>query len=178
METATKRLYEAMFLVDSAQAASDWDGTLAAVNNILKRADAEVVMLRKWGDKKLAYEIDHKSRGMYILCYFKAEGGRIPGIERDVQLSEKVLRVLILSTEGRPAEDIERDIARAPAEVRPVEASPQAEEGPAPAIEASPQAEEGLAPAIEETVGEPIGIDEQVEEGVAGQDIEESAGSQ
>lgn len=164
METATKRLYEAMFLVDSAQAASDWDGTLAAVNNILKRADAEVVTLRKWGDKKLAYEIDHKSRGMYILCYFKAEGGRIPGIERDVQLSEKVLRVLILSTEGRPAEDIDRDIAGVSAGVRPVEASPQAEES--------------VAPAIEETVEEAIGIDEQVEEGGARQDIEESAGGQ
>ena len=37
METTTKKLYEAMFLVDSAQAGSDWDGTLATINRVLER---------------------------------------------------------------------------------------------------------------------------------------------
>ena len=111
MEPVAKRLYEGMFLVDSAQAAADWDGTLAVINNILQRADAEIVAMRKWQDRRLAFDIDHKSRGTYILCYFKADGRRIAGIEKDVQLSEQVMRVLVLSTEGRPAEMIEKDIS-------------------------------------------------------------------
>lgn len=111
METVVaKKLYEAMFLVDSAQAVADWDGTLAFINNIMQRADAEVVVLRKWQERKLTYDIDHKSRGTYILCYFKADGRRVGGIEKDVMLSEKVMRVLILTTEGRPPELIEKDI--------------------------------------------------------------------
>lgn len=110
METVAKRLYEGMFLVDSAQAAADWEGTLSVINNILQRADAEVVAMRKWQERKLAYDIDHKSRGTYILCYFNASGERIAGIEKDVLLSEKVMRVLILGTEKRPAEMIEVDI--------------------------------------------------------------------
>jgi small subunit ribosomal protein S6 len=112
----TKRLYEAMFLVDSAQAAADWDGTLAVINNIMQRAGAEVVSLRKWQERKLTYDIDHKSRGTYILCYFNADSRRISGIEKDVQLSEKIMRVLILTTAGRPAELIEKDIAGLPEE--------------------------------------------------------------
>lgn len=110
LETVAKRLYEGMFLVDSAQAAADWEGTLSVINNILQRADAEVVSMRKWQERKLAYDIDHKSRGTYILCYFNASGERIAGIEKDVLLSEKVMRVLILGTEKRPAEMIEADI--------------------------------------------------------------------
>jgi small subunit ribosomal protein S6 len=106
----TKKLYEAMFLVDSAQAAADWDGTVAVINNILQRAEAEVVVLRKWQERKLTYDIDHKSRGTYILCYFKADGRKIGGIEKDVMLSEKVMRVLILTTEDRPADLVEKDI--------------------------------------------------------------------
>jgi hypothetical protein len=39
-QMAAKRLYEGMFLVDSALATADWDGTLAMIENILKRADA------------------------------------------------------------------------------------------------------------------------------------------
>ena len=117
-----------MFLVDSALATADWEGTLASVENILKRADAEVVSLRKWDERKLAYDIGHKSRGTYILSYFKADTQRISGIEKDVQLSEKIMRVLILTTEGRPQDMIDRDIAGLPRQAVP---EPRAEgEGP------------------------------------------------
>jgi small subunit ribosomal protein S6 len=103
-----------MFLVDSALAAADWNGTLAMVETILKRADAEVVVMRKWDERRLAYDIEHKSRGTYILAYFKADTQRIGGIEKDVQLNEKIMRVLLLTTEGRPQEVIDRDIAGPP----------------------------------------------------------------
>ena len=53
-------------------------------------------------------------RGTYILAYFKADGRRIAGIEKDVLLSEKIMRVLILGTEKRPPELIEADIKGEP----------------------------------------------------------------
>ncbi len=124
---AVKRLYEAMFLVDSALAAADWDGTLAMVDNILKRADAEIVVLRKWDERRLAYDIQHKSRGTYILAYFKADTQRVGGIEKDVQLNEKIMRVLVLTTEGRPQDVIDRDIAGLP---RPEPVPEPGAEGP------------------------------------------------
>lgn len=137
METVAKRLYEAMFLVDSAQAAADWEGTLSVINNILQRADAEVVSMRKWQERKLAYDIDRKARGTYILCYFKVDGRRIRGIEKDVQLSEKVMRVLVLTTEKRPADMIERDIAGQPEEKPAEPSSEAAEPRPRPAAVAA-----------------------------------------
>jgi ribosomal protein S6 len=132
-----------MFLLDSAQAAADWDGSLAVINTILERADAEVVSMRKWQERKLAYEIDHKTRGTYILCFFKANSQRIAGIEKDVLLSEKVMRVLILSTEGRPADMLEKDISGEADEkaVKPEEGTPEAPAAaPAPAAPAAPEA--------------------------------------
>ena len=108
METIVKKLYEAMFLVDSAEAA-DLDAVITAIKNILEKAEAEIVSIKKWDERKLAYEINGKTRGIYILCYFRAEGGRIQDIERDVQLSERIMRVLILSAEHITQEDIERD---------------------------------------------------------------------
>ena len=128
METVTNRLYEAMFLVDSSLAAQDWDGILSTIEGILKRAEAEIVTLRKWGDKRLAYEIDHKARGTYILCYFRADGARIGDIEKDVRLSERIMRVLILSTEGRAPQDIEKDTIETPAEDHEAEAVEGAED--------------------------------------------------
>ena len=110
METvATNKLYEGMFLVDSARVGSDWDGIIAAIRTILERAEAEIVSIRKWDDRRLAYGINGKTRGTYILCYFKADGEKIQDIEKSVQLSEQIMRVLILSTEQLTEEDIEKD---------------------------------------------------------------------
>ena len=113
---AEKKLYEGMFLVDSAKAASDWDGINAAIKRILDRAKAEIVSIRKWDDRKLAYDIKGTSRGTYLLCYFRVDGRQIQGIEKAVQLSEKIIRVLILNTDQMTQEDIEKDTPAAKAE--------------------------------------------------------------
>ena len=105
-----------MFLVDSAKAASNWEGVNAAIKKILDRAEAEIVSMRKWDDRKLAYTIRGTSRGTYILCYFKADGQKVQGIEKDVQLSENVIRVLILTTEQMTKEDIEKETPATKAE--------------------------------------------------------------
>ena len=127
MKTVAKKLYEAMFLVDSAQAGTDWDGVIETIKSILARAEAEIVSLKKWADRRLAYEIDHKTKGAYILCYFRANGSRIRDIERDVQLSERIMRVLVLSAEKQSLEDVEKDTAEMPAEKSRAEAEPKAE---------------------------------------------------
>jgi small subunit ribosomal protein S6 len=101
------KLYEAMFLVDSAEA-TDWDGINATIKTILEKAGAEIVSIRKWDERKLAYEIKGKGKGTYILCYFKAEGSKLQGLEKDIQLSERIMRALILCAEDRPVEDVEK----------------------------------------------------------------------
>ena len=107
METVVRKLYEAMFLVDSAQA-ENWDSIIKTIKTILAKAEAEIVSIDKWADRRLAYEINGKTRGTYILCYFRADGDRIRDIERDVQLSERIMRVLILSAETRAKQDVEK----------------------------------------------------------------------
>lgn len=109
MKTAIKKLYEGMFLVDSALAASDWEGVNAAINKILDKVGAELVSIRKWNECRLAYEIDHKSRGTYLLSYFRLEGPAVATLEREVVLSDKILRVLVLSAEHMSEEDINKE---------------------------------------------------------------------
>ena len=107
--TSKKNLYEGMFLIDSAVAAADWDGIISVITKILERAKAEIISIRKWDDRKLAYDIKGKSRGLYIICYFRVDGGEIQDIEKNVQLSEKIVRVLILNAEHMTPEEIEKD---------------------------------------------------------------------
>lgn len=162
METVTKKkLYEGMFLVDSARAGSDWDGINAAIRKILERAEADIISIRKWDDRRLAYEIKHVGRGTYILVYFRADGEKIQGIEKAVQLSEHILRVLILSAEHMTDEDMEKDTPATRAEkeeTRPIPAAETVKEEPKP------------VPAAETVEEAPVKVaDDQAEPPVAGE---------
>jgi len=98
----SKRMYEGMFLVDSAAATSNWDEVEAELQRVFERAGAEVLNLQKWDDRRLCYDIAGHKRGTYILTYFNVDPDRISGIERDVKLNEKLLRVMILRADRIP----------------------------------------------------------------------------
>ena len=159
LETVEKRLYEGLFLVDTAQAASDWDGTVAVIEKMLSRADAEVVSMRKWDERPLAYEINKKGRGTYILIYFNGDPLKITTIERDVQLSENVVRVMILRTDKMSEEQIAGDTPSEAAVKRAEAAAARAEEAAAARVEEAAAAAEDEAaaeagPVVEEVVAE------------------------
>lgn len=109
MATVTKKQYEGMFLVDTALAAADWNGTIKSIETVLKRSDADIISIRKWDERRLAYDIQKKSRGTYILTYFKCDGPKIRDIEKAVQLSEQIMRVMILNADHMTQEDIEKE---------------------------------------------------------------------
>jgi small subunit ribosomal protein S6 len=88
------KTYEAMFLLP-AGASAEMEKSLALVRGIIERHKGQILVIKKWDERKLAYELRGNKRGLYILAYFTAPGGAIAGIERDVNLSEEVLRVLV-----------------------------------------------------------------------------------
>jgi len=119
LKTSVENLYEGLFLVDSAFAASDFEGILGTIRAILEKAEAEIVSIKKWDERRLAYEIKGVSRGTYILAYFNAEGQSVSQIEREVQLSERIMRVLILRVEKGRQQSIEEKVPAERGEQRP-----------------------------------------------------------
>jgi small subunit ribosomal protein S6 len=84
-----------MFLFDPTFGTS-FENCEAEIRRILGRAEAEIVFCKRWDERRLAYKLKGRKRGVYVLVYFKAAPSKIAGIERDAQLSEQVLRVLVL----------------------------------------------------------------------------------
>jgi small subunit ribosomal protein S6 len=111
-----------MFLIDSAEAAKDWDGIIDLITKMLNKIDAQILSLKKWDERPLAYSIKKCSRGTYILAYFKAEGPRITELERDVLLSERVMRALILRIDHLTEEEVIKLATAVKAPAVPVEA--------------------------------------------------------
>ncbi|HWE02560.1 MAG TPA: 30S ribosomal protein S6 [Tepidisphaeraceae bacterium] len=86
--------YEGMFLLGQS-AAADLEAGIKLVRGIIERHGGEILLLKKWDERKLSYEVEKQKRGTYIISYFKAPRKSITPIERDVNLSEDVLRVLV-----------------------------------------------------------------------------------
>ncbi len=86
--------YEGLFLFPQA-ATADLQSALDHVSEILHRAQAEVISMSKWDERKLAYDVDGNKRGVYFLAYFKCDTKNVVSIERDTRLSERMLRALV-----------------------------------------------------------------------------------
>lgn len=104
-------VYECMFLASQAAAAQFGD-LIQHINEIVARASGTVVAMRKWDERRLAYEIDKQKRGVYILAYVSCPTDMVAHLERDVTISEKLLRVLVVTADHLTEEEIASQDAR------------------------------------------------------------------
>ena len=66
------------------------------IHNILQKNGSEILKTEKWGEKKLAYKIEGHKRGTYLLIHFNTKNTAIAMIKRDFQLSDYIIRSLIV----------------------------------------------------------------------------------
>ena len=66
---------------------------------ILTDGGAELMNEELWGLKKLAYPIEKKSTGYYVMIEFKAEPTVIAKLELQMRRDERVLRYLTVKNE-------------------------------------------------------------------------------
>ena len=94
-------LYEALFLVDAD--AKPESGHEEYLHGLLKQHGATLVSTDRWGERKLAYEVKKKRRGLYFLVHFEADSPAISEIRRTCRISEVILRELIVVDEDGAA---------------------------------------------------------------------------
>ena len=104
--------YEGMFLFPPAVTAN-LQSAVDHISEILARANAEVISLRKWDERRLAYEIKGNKRGVYFLVYFRAASDTLAGIERSCNLSEQLLRTMITRADHVTPEQMQAADGRA-----------------------------------------------------------------
>jgi small subunit ribosomal protein S6 len=152
MTTDQQNVYEGMFLFAHSMAANLQEAS-DHVKELLDRAGAEIISFRKWDERRLAFEIKGNKRGVYFLAYFKALPDSLAGLERDCNLSEKVLRAMWTRAEHITAEEIaEQDGQQQLADEINLRQE-SAESGPAVATVAAPAPAAAAAPAA--TAAEP-----------------------
>lgn len=88
--------YECMFLVDSNRFASDHEGVLGQLTQMLEKSGATIIVSRPWQDGRLAYEIEGHRKGTHVLFLFKMPGEGVTDLARSVRLSDLVIRHMVI----------------------------------------------------------------------------------
>ena len=140
--------YEMIYIIDADLEETARKELIEKVSALITNNGGEIEKVDEtWGKRKLAYAIDYKTEGWYVLVNFKAPVELPRELERNLQINENVLRYLVIKLVEKKASVKPRPERPAPV-AAPVEEAPAAEEA-APA-EAAPVAEEAPAEAAEE----------------------------
>ena len=87
--------YEVVFVVDPAQGE---EAVAAQVNNFktLIEQNGSNVEVEEWGTRKLAYPIDYKTEGYYVLMNFTSAPEFPRELDRLLRINDGIMRSLIV----------------------------------------------------------------------------------
>lgn len=94
------RNYEVTFIIDPALEDAKKDTTVETVQSIIA-ADGEVEKVDVWGMKKLAYPINKKDEGYYVVITFKAGADLPKELDRRLRISDNVVRHIIVNMDDK-----------------------------------------------------------------------------
>ncbi|MDD4342795.1 MAG: 30S ribosomal protein S6 [Eubacteriales bacterium] len=92
------REYEIMYILNPAEE-NVIEANIEKYNKIIVDNGGELKNLTKMGNRKLAYEIDKKNDGFYVLARFMGDSKVADELNRVMKISEEVIRNLIVRVE-------------------------------------------------------------------------------
>ena len=132
--------YELTYIIDTAPEETARKELTEQVSNPTAANGGEVEKVDEtWGKRRLAYAIEYKTEGWYVLVTFKAPAELPRELERNLEIYDSVIRYLVVKLVEKRS-NVKPRAVRPAAPVAPVEAAP-AVEAPAeaaPAVEAAP----------------------------------------
>lgn len=93
------REYEVMVMVDET-AEDKLEAVVERVTQIVTGGGGEVTKVDRWGKRKFAYEIDHKTDGFYLVIEFTADTDLLAELERVLLLADEVVRHKVVRREA------------------------------------------------------------------------------
>jgi small subunit ribosomal protein S6 len=95
------RQYELMVILDPDLEERTVSPSLDQFLNVIRQSGGSVDKVDLWGRRRLAYEIDKKSDGIYAVVEMTAEPDAVKELDRQLNLNEAVLRTKVMRPDVR-----------------------------------------------------------------------------
>lgn len=95
------RNYEAVYIFDSSIDEEKINAKLERYHALVTGdTGGEIAAVDHWGNRPLAYAIEDRDNGYYVVAHFSTAAEALPEYERILRLDEELLRYLIVVNEG------------------------------------------------------------------------------
>jgi small subunit ribosomal protein S6 len=121
-----------MFILDPTKYSRDPAGSAQQVSDIITQHGGTILAARLWDERKLAYPIKGHKKGIYWLTYFKMPCGNLTALERQCEITDEIIRKLVLKVDDRIADALVQHALAGEATIKRATTAP----APAPAAPA------------------------------------------
>lgn len=87
--------YEVVYIIDPAQGEEAVAATVEKFKALAEK-HSSVVEVEEWGKRKLAYAIDYKTEGYYVLMSFTSDPDFPKELDRVLGITDGILRSMIV----------------------------------------------------------------------------------
>ncbi len=108
--------YETIFILDANLEEEQAQTTLEKVKGIITQTNGEILKVEDWGKRKLAYEVEKKDKGHYILIHFSGSPALLSELERNFRVMDAVIKFQTVRLDERRAPTAESPVPEEPAE--------------------------------------------------------------
>jgi len=134
--------YETLFVVKPTLTEEEIAAEIAKIKDILAKEGAELLATNDMGMRKLAYQVEKNDRGYYTVLFYKGEGTVINELERNLKISEEVIKFLTVKySKNKELAQFDKLVAQANRKAAAVEATPAKAAPEATAEAEAPKAE-------------------------------------
>jgi small subunit ribosomal protein S6 len=93
---AEKRTYEVVFIIDPGAGDDEVMRLSEGVQKIITGQGGVITKTEVMGKRQLAYEINHKKDGTYVLLEVEGSGAEIAELERRMRVNDQILRYMTI----------------------------------------------------------------------------------
>jgi len=94
------RDYELVLILSPEAQEEKFDAVVDNVSRFITGKGGIISDVEQWGKKRLAYPIKHFEQGSYVLSRFKLKPTFSKELEANLQISEEILRHLLIKLNG------------------------------------------------------------------------------
>ena len=128
--------YESMFVVDVTGGEDAVKASVEKFVGLISNNAETVYEVNEWGKRRLAYPINDKPEGYYVVVTFKGQPDFPAEFERLCKIDETILRSLVIRLENEPVVKAAEPVVEETVEVAPAVEETAAETAEAPAADA------------------------------------------
>lgn len=94
--------YETLFIIDASLSEEAIKGLVDKFTALIAE-HGKVFEVNEWGKRRLAYPINDKEEGYYVLVNFESEGNLPAELERIFGITEGIMRSIVIRHEDKKA---------------------------------------------------------------------------